>query len=276
MPITSMLVPVGLDEKDEKTLRFVCGLSAQSVERVTVATVVEEAGLEAPVLAAEVDRARERLALMAAPLKGDCDMDFELCVVTGDPTDAILGLVHQAHADVLCVGTQGKSITHYLFRGSISEDLFSSGEVRAMAVRHDLLDAAEDPADLGRNFAKRLVVATDFSDAAERAFQSAFDRPLGAIGELYILHVSETPDDLQAQAALAGLVARAEQQGVHAQAILRTGDPAQETLDFLKETDATGVIMGQRGQGGVLKQFVFGWMPIRLLREAPCPVVVQP
>jgi nucleotide-binding universal stress UspA family protein len=94
-----------------------------------------------------------------------------------------------------------------------------------MAVRHDLLAAAEDPADLGRNFAKRLVVATDFSDAAERAFLSAFDRPIEVIGELYLLHVAEMPDDLTAEKKLAVLVARA-QQGVRPCGSA-LGDPAQ-------------------------------------------------
>jgi len=276
MPISTMLVPVGLDDRDERVLKFVCGLSAQSVSRVIVATAVRETGLEAPVFAAEVDRARERLAVMAAPLRNACGMEFELRVVTGDPTDAILALVQQADVDVICMGTQGKSMAHYLFRGSISEDIFASGRVRVMAVRHDLLEGESDPARLANDFARRLVIATDFSDAAERAFLSAFDRPGEAIGELHILHVADDVDEAEARQRLDELVARAGERGATAHAVLRTGDPAQATLDFLKEIDATGVVTGQSGQGGALKQFMFGWVPLRLLREAPCPVVVQP
>ncbi len=271
-----MLVPVSLDERDAKVLRFVCGLSCQSVRHVVVATAVRETGLEAPVLAAEVDRARERLAAMATPLREQCDMEIELRVVTGDPTDAILTLAQQTGIDVICLGTQGKSVAHYLFRGSISEDLFSSGRVRAMAVRHDLLETADEPRELARDFAKRLVVATDFSEAAERAFLSAFDRPREVIGDLYVLHVGEDLNSADVEAGLAALVATARERGVEAKAVVRSGDPAQATLDFLQEIDATGVIIGQHGQGGVLKQFMFGWVPLRLLREAPCPVVVQP
>jgi nucleotide-binding universal stress UspA family protein len=276
MPISTMLVPVSLDDRDERVLKFACGLSVQSVKRVIVATSVRETGLEAPVFAAEVDRARERLAAMAAPLRGDCGMEIELRVVTGDPTDAILALVQQTGVDVICLGTHGKSMAHYLFRGSISEDLFSSGRVRAMAVRHELLDSADDPGELARGFGKRLVVATDFSEAAKRAFLSAFDRPVEAIGELHILHVGEDLSEEAARARLDRLVEQAGERGVKAIAVLRSGDPAQATLDYLDEIDATGVITGQSGHGSALKQFVFGWVPLRLLREAPCPVVVQP
>lgn len=275
MSISTMLVPVNLDERDEKLLRYVCGLRIQSVQHVIVAAAVEESGLEAPVLAAEVDRARERLASLAQALREQCGMGFELRVVTGDPTDAILSLAKQTGVDVICVGTETKSTAHYLFHGSVAEDLFSSGTVRVMGVRHDLLETTDDPSELSRGFAERLVVATDFSDAAQRAFMSAFDRPVEAIGELYLLHVGQDADTSSAQSRLDVLVTAARERGVTAHAVLRTGDPAQATLDFLSEIAASGVIIGQRGEGSMFRP-VFGWVPIRLLREALCPVVIQP
>lgn len=276
MSISSMLVPVSLEPRDQKLLEYVCGLHVQSVEQVIVATAVQETGVEAPVIAAEVDRAREKLAALASPLRDRCSMDFELRVVTGEPAEAILALAQQTDVDVLCLGTEGKSIAHYLFSGSISEDLFSSGEIRTMAVRYDLLEACEDPAELSRQFGRRLVIATDFSDAARRAFDSAFHRPLEAIGELHILNVDDADNRGEAQAKLDHLAEIARGRGVNVFTAFRSGDPAQVALEYLREIDATGVIIGQRGQGGVLKQFVFGWVPVRLLREAPCPVVVQP
>lgn len=276
MAISTMLVPVGLEPRDERFLRYVCGLTCQSVEHVIVATVVQSTGLEAPILAAEVDRARERLVAIAHDLREQCEMEFELRVVTGDPADAILALARQTDVDVLCVGTEGKSFGSYLFEGSISEDLFSAGKVRTMAVRYDLLEAAEDPAKLSSGFAERLVVATDFSDSAHHAFDSAFDRPCDVIGELYILHVGEESDRALAQSKLDALCELAHARGVKARADFRVGDPAQATLDYLNQINATGVIIGQRGQTNPLRRFVFGWVPLRVLREAPCPVVVQP
>lgn len=276
MPISSMLVPVGLDARDEKLLEYVCGLCVQSVEQVIVATAIEETGVEAPVIAAEVDRARERLGTLAESLRDRCDMKFELRVVTGDPADAILALAQQADVDVLCVGTEGKSMAHYLFSGSISEDLFASGKVRTMAVRYDLLEAVSDPGELSRDFAKRLVIPTDFSEPARRAFDSAFDRPCEAIGELHLVHAGEKSQRDEAVARLEELADEARARGVKVFTHFRPGDPAQVVLDYLDELNATGVIIGQRGEGGVVRRFVFGWVPVRLLREAPCPVVVQP
>ena len=46
-------------------------------------------------------------------------------------------------------------------------------------------------------------------------------------------------------------------------------------LDYLDAVSATGVITGQHGRG-TLRRAILGGLSLRLLREAPCPVVVQP
>ena len=48
MTISSMLVPVGLDARDEKVLRYVCGLSVQSVAKVLVVTAVDAGSVVVP------------------------------------------------------------------------------------------------------------------------------------------------------------------------------------------------------------------------------------
>ena len=53
------------------------------------------------------------------------------------------------------------------------------------------------------------------------------------------------------------------------------GDPADVVLAYLDEVDATGVITGQHGRHG-FRRAMLGGLSLRLLREARCPVVVQP
>ncbi len=279
MAISSMLVPVGLDVRDEKVLRYVCGLSAQSVRKVLVVTAVDASGMEAPVLAAEVDRARERLNAMIEITMRGCAMEIEARVVTGDRIDCILALAEQADIDVICCGTEGKSVVDALFAGSVSEKLFASGKMRTMTVRYELLGAIEDPGTLSRDFAKRLVVPTDFSASATRAWLSAVERPSEAIEVLTALHVlpgsATEADRAAANVMLQGLLDIAEEHGVTARAEIRTGEAASVVLGFLTEHASTGVITGQHGRGR-LRQVMLGGLSLRLLREAPCPVVVQP
>jgi nucleotide-binding universal stress UspA family protein len=274
-----MLVPLGSDPHEKKVLRYVSGLSVQSVRRVLVASVVDDSGMEAPVVAAEMDRARERLAEWTHEVASDCAMELETRVVTGDPTGAILALAQQADVDVICLGTEGKTLLEALFSGSVSEELFVSGKVRTMTVRNDLLDAVSDPAQLARDFAKRLVVPTDFSASATRAWLSAVERPAEAIGTLYAIHVVAPGVSLErrnAEVLLHGLLDMAREHGIEAKCeVLESNDAPQTVLDFLDTIDATGVITGQRGRGA-FRRAILGGLSLRLLREAPCPVVVQP
>jgi len=275
MPINYVLVPVSLDERDEKMLEYACGLGSQGVNRLLVATAVETSGVEAPVIAAEVDRARERLAAMTASTR-DSGMHVEVRVVTGDTANAIVSLAHQAGIDVICLATEGKSSVDYMLAGSVSEDLVSTGTDRIMTVRYSLLEAAEHPSSLARDFARRLVVATDFSSSGTRAWLSAFDRPRDAIGELVLLHVAAPGEDnSRAEIRLHGMLEIAEEHDVPARYEIREGEPAQTILTFLEESHATGVITGRRGRGR-LTQAILGSVSMRILREAPCPVVIQP
>jgi nucleotide-binding universal stress UspA family protein len=279
MAISTMLVPVGThDPSERKILDYVCGLAVQSVRRVLIATVVDDSGLEAPVVAAGIDRARERLTEWTAPLSDHCAMDIETRVVTGDRSGAILALAQQADVDVICCATEGKSVVDALFSGSVSEGLFASGKIRTMTVRNSLLGSVEDPSQLARDFAKRLVVPTDFSASATRAWLSAVERPAEAIGDLYALHIlaeNEPHERANAEILIKGLLGIAREHGIDAKAEIRVGEPAQVTLDFLTEINATGVITGQYGRG-MLGRAILGGLSMRLLREAPCPVVVQP
>jgi len=279
MSISSMLVPVGLDLRDEKVLRYVCGLAVQSVRKVLIVTAVDSSGLEAPVVAAEVDRARERLAAMAASAMVGCSMEVELRVVTGDRIEAILALAEQADIDVICCGTSGKSVVDALFAGSVSERLFASGKVRTMTVRYDLLESVDDPIEIAHNFARRLVVPTDFSAAATRAWLSAVERPAEAIDVLTAIHVlaedASEEETRNAEVLMRGLAAIAEGHGIEARMVVKTGERVPVVLDFLREAEATGCITGQYGRGS-LRQVMLGGLAMELLREAPCPVVVQP
>jgi nucleotide-binding universal stress UspA family protein len=279
MPISTMLVPVGNDPHEQKILRYACGLSVQSVRRVLVATVVDDSGMEAPVVAAEMDRARERLSEWTSALSAECRMELETRVVTGDPVASLLALAQQADVDVVCVSTFGKSLLDAMFSGSISEELFASGKIRTMAVRNELLDSVDDPAELSRNFAHNLVVPTDFSAAATRAWLSAVERPAEAIGTLTAIHVvapGDETDRRNAEVLLNGLLDMAREHGIDAKYEILTGtDPSQAVVDYLCGVRATGCITGQYGRG-TLRRAILGGLSVRLLREAPCPVVVQP
>ncbi|TLM97598.1 MAG: universal stress protein [Actinobacteria bacterium] len=273
MPLNRMLMPLGLEPRDERMLAFACALTTQGVRELLVAHVVDASGQEAPVIMHEVERARERLLAMVEPYR-TCDMKVEVRVVTGSVLREISALAHQAHVDVICCGTQGKSFVDYLFAGSVSEDLALKGDERTMTVRYDLFNTTEEAAQVARDFAKRLVVPTDFSASAMRAVLSAFDRSPQALGEVHLLHVT-APDDEGAEAQLKGLAAIGAEQGVNVVTELRDGDPKEAVLGYVREIAATGVITGRQGRSS-LGRGILGSVSMHLMQDAPCPVVIQP
>jgi len=274
MPIRKMLMPLSLGTRDDKMLAFACGLSAQGVRELLVAHVVDSSGQEAPVIIREVERARAKLLEMVEAYK-TCGMSVEVRVAMGSVYEEISALAHQAHVDVVCVGTEGKSLVDYLFSGSVSEDLALRGDERTMTVRFDLLETPEHARQVACDFGKRLVVPTDLSASAMRAFLSAFERPREAMGQVHLVHV-RGDDIADVEPQLEGLASMAAaEHGVEVVTAVIDGDPAEAVLEYVASVDATGLITGRRGRGTLAKGLL-GSVSMRLIQGAPCPVVVQP
>lgn len=144
-----------------------------------------------------------------------------------------------------------------------------------------------------------ILVATDFSDASAPATAYAFSLARALKARLSIIHVvpeddvrvltalrpylhSEvTPETLvetlytEATKRLATLVEEAHATDLVHERLIVTGDPA---VAILRETAAKQVqliIMGTHGRRGVTR-FVMGSVAERVLREAPCAVLVVP
>jgi nucleotide-binding universal stress UspA family protein len=144
-----------------------------------------------------------------------------------------------------------------------------------------------------------ILVATDFSDASAPATTYAFSLARALNARLYIMHVvpeddvrvvtairaylqSEvTPealvDTLYAEAAerLATLVEEAHATDLVQERLIVTGEPASELIRCATTKQAQLIIIGTHGRRGVTR-FLMGSVAERVLREAPCAVLVVP
>jgi len=138
---------------------------------------------------------------------------------------------------------------------------------------------------------RRILAPTDFSEAAQHGLNCArrFADDFGA--ELVLLHVLEplpptsfmavpdattfSPADFSAAErklrAAAGLT-RDETTG-RACYKIRTGVPSHEIVETAKETDADLIVLATHGYTG-WKHFCIGSTAERVVRAAPCPVLV--
>jgi nucleotide-binding universal stress UspA family protein len=152
-----------------------------------------------------------------------------------------------------------------------------------LLTRFDLLKNQQDPSTLLKRFGEKVLVPTDFSLSASRAFTAALALPRQSVGTLYLLHVIDgtlTGEKLRRQEEgaefhMRNLQAMAAQEGLSASVVIQRGDVQRVILEELDERRATGVITGTRGRNAI-QEAILGSVSQTLLRQASCPVMIVP
>jgi universal stress protein A len=136
----------------------------------------------------------------------------------------------------------------------------------------------------------KILVPSDFSPASENAFKYAlrFGQEFGA--DLFLVHVLPPPlaptfpgepatlvfpksESASARKSLRAWVDSARAVGVNATVGIRNGMPEYEIVEAAKEHDVDLVIIATHGYTG-WKHFCIGSTAERVVRAAPCPVLV--
>jgi nucleotide-binding universal stress UspA family protein len=141
----------------------------------------------------------------------------------------------------------------------------------------------------------RVLVATDFSEGAERALQTAirFAKLLGAAIDLVHVYsimpyvpdggfpgtipVPEPAPDLrpEVERQLTVLAARVREAGVECETAALVGDTVDEILTRASNDGAEIVVMGTHGRTG-LKRVLLGSVSQKVLQRTNLPVLVVP
>jgi universal stress protein A len=138
---------------------------------------------------------------------------------------------------------------------------------------------------------RRICCAVDFSDPSRFAMEEAADLARRFQAQLTIVHVAEPPpivpidvivpaersfETVSVDVARSVAAWRSEAAARAATAVrsaIRIGAPAEEILRFAREEAMDLVVLGTHGRTG-LKHLVLGSVAERVVRQAPCPVLV--
>jgi nucleotide-binding universal stress UspA family protein len=138
---------------------------------------------------------------------------------------------------------------------------------------------------------KKIGCAVDFSEPARVALEEAVEQARRTGAELVLVHVHvpapTNPTDVVASPAeitrmvademertLAGWREDAERLlGRAVSATVLLGDPAGEVVRWAREQGPDLLVLGTHGRTGI-RRFILGSVAERVLREAPCPVLV--
>ncbi len=144
-------------------------------------------------------------------------------------------------------------------------------------------------------FFRRILFATDFSPASDKAFDEAIDLARANEAELMMVHAyqpagllptdisispavyDELDEKLRAAVAVRmnGLVEEARRRGVEAGSLILSGYPDEAITEAAREKNADLVVVGTHGRTGA-SRFFLGSIAARVITSAPCPVMTVP
>ena len=189
-------------------------------------------------------------------------------------------------ADLIVMGTHGRSGVDHLFLGSVAEKTLRTSPVPVLTVP----PRAPEHAAASMPF-RSVLCAVDFSQDSARALSYAASLAQHAGGRLTIMHVVELmvlgydPRDggFDIEGLSKATVALARTQLQEYAAKVKAGTPGVETVlgdgkpykDILREAEQRGadlIVVGVHGRSA-LDRLVFGSTADHLLRRAPCPIL---
>jgi nucleotide-binding universal stress UspA family protein len=200
----------------------------------------------------------------------------------------IIAQTERLGADLVVMGTHGRSGFERLVLGSITEKVLRTARVPVMTVPPHVADVVA----AGRDPFRRIVYATDFSEGSEDALRYAASLAQHAAGQLTVIHVVQpfpvgqdpivgTSFDVaayhaemekQARAKLRTFVPESIRLGCDTDDVLVIGKPYREILRVAAERLADVIVLGVHGRHA-LDRLVFGSATEHLVRRATCPVL---
>jgi len=238
-------------------------------------------------LAEMMKHATRVLAELKARTEGR-GISVETRIATGIPSQEVLAMAEAEDADLLVVGTLGKTGIKHILLGSTAERVIRMSPCPVLAVRAEWSKAERAggeprPAALGR-----ILVPVDFSDCSLDALEYAAVVAQRAKASVTLLHVlepvsygldftltvpgsRERKKDAVAE-RLAGGVAALTNRNVQADYVVRGGFPNDSILEAVRTMSADLIVMGTHGRRG-LSHALYGSVAEFVLRNSRCPVL---
>lgn len=290
-----ILFPTDFSASSERAEATAVGLASAFDARLTLLHVwsVPNAGyaeaLSWPIDEMEV-AARKELAKAHARV-AKLHTSTEAVLRTGREWQCILDQVKEGGVDLIVMGTHGRHGLPRLVLGSVAEKVVRLSPVPVLTLR-----AADDERETQATRPpvvippQNILVATDFSPAAESALDQAIALAEKVGAEVHVLHAYQLPiigfpdgvvvPDAEiasriigwAEKELAACVARRKASSVKITPILEQADPREAVLTVAKRISADLVVVGTHGRRGIARALI-GSTAEAILRASPFPVL---
>jgi nucleotide-binding universal stress UspA family protein len=213
------------------------------------------------------------------------NVPVEFVVAEGNVATEILAEAQRA--DMLVLGTHGRSGFEHLVLGSVAEKVVRKADCPVMTIPRAASDAVKAIPALFHH----IIAGVDLSDVSLQALKYAMSLAEETDAHLTVLRVVEVPRELAEWAAeseegkgyverwtasastrLHGLIPDDARVYCHIEERIETGQAYGEILRVAAEQSAGLIVIGAHGHG-VLDRMFFGSTAQHVVRQAVCPVL---
>jgi len=284
--IRRIFFPSDLSPESERAFGHARLLAARLQAAVTLyhaleipaARWVKAAGREEELRQTLADEARVLLQGRAALLPGPSEVlvDDDVAAAASLADIAVLRRIRETQPDLVVMASHSRGAMHSFFLGSVAQEVLAHGGRPTLVVG----PRCEAPAKGYR----RVVLATDLSEASRRAFpyaallSSRFDADLLAVYVVPRPLLAALSDNPVALAAAVPSTTRlrefvADLAPCRVTPRVEQGAPWERIVAVAREEHADLVVMAHDGADG-LGERLLGSETERVVRRAPCPVLV--
>lgn len=208
--------------------------------------------------------------------------------LVGNPSQELIQKAGEWGADLIVVGSRGRSALGRFFLGSVSKMVATESRCSVRIARRAVEKADDEPV--------RIIIGVDGSPSAEATIRQVGGRVWAKGTEVRLIAVDDgvsptrIADILPTAATMIG--GRNEEAAVKARVMLewaeeglcaiglsvsaeiREGDPQRVLIDEAQGWGADSIFVGSRGFNSMLERFMAGSVSTALVTGAPCSVEV--
>ena len=291
MRVRRILCPIDLSSKSDEALRYAITLARAYDAKLSVFHCLRSIGMvgdEAQQLLDGRERVERQIADSIARNVDSTFMDLSRCEVAvsdcENPGDSIVQEAAKRNSDLIVMRSRRRPHRAALL-GSTAEQVCRTASCPVLVTHAEERDFVEG----SKIQLKRLLVAYDFSDFSELALNYALSIAQEYQAELHVMHVLP-PSTMRepeiswypiGQEGAYHIAARRLQKAVPAEAhlwcsvrnVVSEGQPYREILNYAESNQIDLICIGAHGAGFGMRT-LFGSNVDRVLRQAPCPVLV--
>lgn len=204
-------------------------------------------------------------------------------ICEGQTADSVLEHARSLSADLIVMGSHGRSGFERFVLGSVTEKVLRNAPCPVLTVPPRAVTTAKVPF-------RRILCAVDFSEPSLAALQAAFSMAEEADARLIVLHVVDWPDDESIVVTASGdndLLAQVEKQAAQRlesfitdesrvwsrpETKVSIGKAYREILSTAVDMTADVIVIGVHGRHA-LGLALFGSTTNQVVRRAACPVL---